>query len=291
MVHRSVLASDLPEGEDLYRPLRTFEGRVDPDASAAFALAANDHNPRYQEGTAVPPLFTGALVLDAQAEALGSGIGHDAVSGYRLSVHGEHDVYFRRPVRPGMELRWSGCTYSARQSKGGVLSAQRIGVTDADGTLLVEHLWSTFFAGGRLEREYGPSLPDHSFPEESRDRLVGEKALVVDRDQSFRYAGVSGDHIGHAVDDVVARSEGYPGKIIQGMCSFAMASGAVVDLAGAGDPERLLRLAVRFARPVRPGSELVIRVYDAGCAGRAFVFEAEQDGEVVLKHGRAEVRP
>ena len=289
-VPESDVAAQATAAVPRYRPVRVYEGRVDDDASAAFALATNDHNVRYQEGSAVPPLFTGALIHGAQAEALSHGIGHDVVTGHRLAVHGEHDVYFHRPLRPGMELRWAGCTHSARQTKGGVLSTQRVAVTDSRDTLIVEHFWSNFFAGGRLPDPYGPPLPGHLFPAGARDRPVATQAVAVDRDQPFRYAGVSGDHIGHAVDDVVARSEGYPGKILQGMCTFAMACGAVVDLVAGGDPDRLLRLAVRFSRPVRPRRDLVVRVYDAPRSAGRFAFEAEQDGVVVLKHGLAEVR-
>jgi acyl dehydratase len=268
-----------------------FEARVDEDAAAAFALAANDRNPRYQHGTAVPPLYTAALVLPAQVAAQTIGLGHEAVSGWRLSVHGQHDVVFHRPVRPGAALRYWGQTYSARQTKGGVLVAQRISVADTDGDLLVEHLWSNFYAGGSIATEYGPPLPDHTFPEHWRDQPSGSRTVPVDRDQAYRYAGVSGDHAGHAIDDEIARSEGYPGKILQGMCTFGLASGAVVDVVAEGDPDRIARLAVRFSAPARPGRDLVVRTFAGPSTGnrRTYAFEAEQDGVLVLRHGRVDV--
>ena len=274
-------------------PATVFEGRVDEDAAAAFALATNDGNHRYQDGSAVPPLYTAALILEAQVEAQTTGIGHHAVTDWRLSVHGQHDVYFHQPIRPGTPLRYWGQTYSARQTKGGVLVAQRISVTDPAGAVLVEHLWSNFYAGGSISPEHGPPLPDHTFPEECRDRLTGTRMVRVDRDQAYRYAGVSRDHAGHAVDEEIARSEGYPGKILQGMCTFGLASGAVVDMAADGDPDRVRRLAVRFSAPARPSVGLVVRIYAAGrtdSGDAAYAFEAEQDGVLVLKHGRVEVR-
>ncbi|HET6965888.1 MAG TPA: MaoC/PaaZ C-terminal domain-containing protein [Acidimicrobiales bacterium] len=275
------------------RPSTVFAGRVDEDAAAAFALATNDANPRYQDGRAVPPLYTGAMILEAQVEAQISGIGHDDVTGWTIGVHGQHDVRFHQPVRPGAHLRYWGHTYSARQTKGGVLVAQLISVTDLDGQLLVEHLWSNFFAGGSIATEYGPPLPDHSFAERFRDRLVGTRAVPVHRDQAYRYAGVSGDHVGHAMDDEIARSEGFAGKILQGMCTFGLASGALVDMTADGDPDRIARLAVRFAAPARPSADIVVRVYAADrteSGARAYAFEAEQDGVFVLKHGRVELR-
>ena len=272
----------------------TYEGTVDDDAAAAFALATNDRNPRYVEGLAVPPLFTATLILRCQGEAQRLGVGHDDVSGARGSVHGQHDVYFHGPVRAGMALRWSASSLSARKTKGGVLVVQRIMVTDHAGLPLVEHLWSSFHVAATIASDVGPEPPDHSFPEEARSHPVGSQVVTVDRDQAFRYAGVSGDHAGHAISDDIAQIEGYPSKILQGMCTFALASGALVDLVGGQDPYRLRRLAVRFSRPAFPRKDLNVNLYDAGTAsegGRAFAFEGVQDGVTVLKHGRVELVP
>ena len=39
----------------------------------------------------------------------------------------------------------------------------------------------------------GLPLPDHTFPDPARTRPFGARAITIDRDQTFRYAGVSGD--------------------------------------------------------------------------------------------------
>jgi acyl dehydratase len=278
-------------------PVRTRaarnEGRIDADATYAFARATNDDNPRYAQGDAVPPLFTATLILEAQFHSQVDGIGHAEVRNARGGVHGQHDVYFHRPVRAGMDVHWAASTYSAHQTKGGVLITQQIVVSDGVGPL-VEHLWSSFSIGGTIDEEVGPVLADHTFPEDARARLVGSRHVAVERDQAFRYAGVSGDHAGHALDDEIAKAEGRQGKILQGMCTFGLASGAVVDLAADGDPDRLARLAVRFSAPAYPGKDLVVSLYDAGRTaegGPVFAFEAVQDGIAVLRHGRVELRP
>ncbi len=49
---------------------------------------------------------------------------------------------------------------------------------------------------------------------------------------------------------------------------------------------------MRFSAPARPSVDLVVRAYDAGrteSGARAYAFEAEQDGLIVLKHGRVEL--
>jgi acyl dehydratase len=193
-----------------------------------------------------------------------------------------------------MAVQWGVSAYAMRQTRGGVLVTQRTVVEDPAGEPLVEHLWSNLHLGATIDADVGAGKADHSFPEAARANPVGQARIPVDRDQTFRYAGVSSDHIAHAMDDEAARQEGYSGKILQGLCTFAMCSGAVVNIGAGGDPRRLRRLAGRFSAPAYPRSDLVVDLYDAaGTAdgGRVVVFEASQDDTIVIKHGRAEFGP
>jgi acyl dehydratase len=282
------------ESVDLATSTQFYEGRVDGDAAVAYAMATNDRNDLYQRGEAVPPLFTVALILPSIWEAQRLAVGLDSIRGARGSVHGEQDVFYRSPITPGTALRWQARTSGARQTKGGVAVTQSVLITDAAGAPLVEHLWSNFHIGATIDTDFGDAEVDHTFPEEARTHLVGSRTVTVDRDQAFRYAGASGDRVGHSIDDDVARSEGYPSKILQGMCTFGLCSGAVVDLGADGDTSRLRRLAARFSAPTFPGRDLVVRLYDAGSTAegnQALAFEATQDGVTVIKHGRAEFSP
>jgi acyl dehydratase len=273
--------------------LVTDYGRVDPDAAVAFALATNDRNDYYLRGLAVPPLFTGGLIRSVQGRT-GLPSALSVIRGATGAVHGEHDVRFWAPVSPGESLLWTSAIQSMKQTRGGALVVIRILVTDEAGRPLVEHFWSNLHLGGTIAAGIGEDKSDHTFPESARARPVGRQAIVVDRDQSFRYAGVSGDHIGHAVDDEIARQEGYSGKILQGMCTFAMCCGAVVNLVAGGDALRLRRLAGRFSAPAYPGRDLIVEVSDAGESADGslcLAFEASQQGTVVIKHGRGEVTP
>jgi acyl dehydratase len=266
-------------------------GRVDPDAAIAYALATNDPNPLYLEGVAVPPLFTVSLLLAAHQEA---GLSErPRVRGATRVVHGEHDTHILGPVLPGMALQWQSTINSIHTTKGGVIETQRMIVYDRTGTPVVEHLWSNFSVAGRIDKEVGPHKPDHTFPEAARKCETARRHVHVDRDQGFRYAGVSGDRVGHAIDDEIARSEGYPGKILQGLCTFGLCSGALVHLAAGGDPRRIRRLACRFSKPTFPGQDLEVRLYEVGAVEggrRAFAFEAQQGDRTVVKHGRVEVQ-
>jgi acyl dehydratase len=133
----------------------------------------------------------------------------------------------------------------------------------------------------------GPDKPDHTFPEGARGKKVGEFTVHVDDDQTFRYRDASGDQMPIHVDENFAKSVGLPGIIAHGLCTMAMTSQAVVKTVADGDPARIKRLAVRFAKNVFPGNDVVTTIYDAGDG--AFAFEATSNGETVISNGRAEV--
>ena len=269
-------------------------GRIDHDAAIAYALATNDPNPVYLEGGAVPPLYTVSLTLPTLHEGSRMAVDPGAIAGVRGGVHGEHDVYFRHPLKPGAAVSWYGETSGAVQTPAGVLVPQHIVVSDDEGPA-VEHYWSTLYIGGQIpEPVLGEGLADHLLPEEAKARSLGTHTFHVSGDQSFRYAGASTDHANMHVDDEAARQQGFPSKFMQGLCTFAMCSGAVVKLAAGGNPDRLRRLAGRFSSPVFPRNDLVVEVYDIGPGDNGLHhvgFEATSAGATVIKHGRAELLP
>ena len=270
----------------------TYTGRIDDDAAIVYALATNDPNPVYEAGGAVPPLYMVSLLLPALHVAVSQSVDPGAIEGVRGGVHGEHDVHFHQPARPGMAVKWAAHTYCAKQTPAGVMVSQQFVVRDEHDAPVVEHFWTTIYIGGTIAADAGPDLADHAFPDSARDKLIGSHTFAVTGDQTFRYAGASTDHAVIHIDDEAARRAGFPSKFLQGLCTFAMCSGAVVKVGADGDPDRLRRLACRFSSPVFPRNDLTVDVFDAGPTadgGRALAFEAASAGATVIKHGRAEL--
>ena len=268
-----------------------YHGRIDADAAYAYARATLDPNPVYEEGGAVPPPYTVSLVLPAYVEAQRLGVEPGAIDGAHGGVHGEHSLVVRRPLAPGAPVSWEVCTSGAAKTKAGVLVTHHIVVSDDEGPA-VEHDWSTLYLGGTIPESIGEPLVDHTFPESARDHVVGTHTFSLARDQPFLYGGASGDRSPMHVDDEFARAMGFPSKFMQGLATFAMCCGAVVKLGADGDPDRVRRLACRFAAPAYPGDDVVVTVYDAGPTeggGQAFAFEAESNGATVIRHGRADI--
>lgn len=271
---------------------RWFEEWIDADAGLAFANATNEPNDDCVSGRVVPPLFTSSIILPAMAEVQ-RGISPEAIAGATVGVHAEHQVVFHRPLEARMTVKVRAVIHSARQTPAGALIAIRIDVTDLDEQLIRQHYWVNMEVGGRLvEGPVGPALPAHTFPEEARAGHFGTYRVDIDADQAFRYAGVTDESPPHSLDDRAARLEGFSGKILQGMCTFAMCGGGIVKLGADGDASRLVRLAGRFARPCYPKHELRVELYDAGRSDeghRRIAWDAMSQQDTVIKHGLAEI--
>lgn len=273
-------------------PMEPRHGRIDPDAAMAYALATNDPNPVCVEGRAVPLLYTVSLVLPAMIQSMQSGVEPGAIDNVRGGVHGSHDVYFHHPLAPGAELSWTSETSGAEQTPAGVQVPQKIVVSDAAGPA-VTHYWTTLYIGGKIDPPVqGERLADHLLPDEAKERPMGTYTTSAAGDQTFRYAGASTDHTVIHIDDVAAQRAGFPSKFLQGLCTFAMCSGGVVQLLAGGDPDRVRRLAGRFSSPMFPRNELVLECFDIGPGAdgvHLYGFEATSAGKTVVKHGRAEI--
>ena len=262
---------------------------IDRDRARAYAAATNDPNPVYLSGALAPPVFAVVPTWDAMMVAL-----HDVVPAEDqvAMLHAEQDMHFLQPLVPGQQLSTFAEVYSLRSGRMGTRFTMRVASADASGQPVVEQFATMLIRGVDGVVDGGETPPDHAFPAEARAAKIAEVAAHVDPDQAVRYAAASGDANPIHVDAAAARAVGLPGVILHGMCTMALCANAVVGAVAGGDPARLRRLAVRFYRPVFPGSDLVTTVYDAGRGAggrRTYAFEASSGGKVVVRDGRAEV--
>jgi acyl dehydratase len=271
-----------------------YEERVDADAAMAFALATHDPNLAALEGVTAPPLYTTSLIMRAFSAGWQRAMDVAQLTPARALVHGTHDMYFHNPLPLESDVLVETAPYAVKQAPPGAMVTQRMLISDKHGRPLIEHFWSNICVGATAGHEFGPPAADHAFPEAARAQLIGAERYELPFDQSFRYSGVTGDRAGHAMNLAAAEAEGFHSRLVQGLCTLAICSGAVVKLAGEGDPGRLRRLAVRMSSPLFARQNLSVEVYDAGLnaeGGRSIAFEAHSAGATVMKHGRAEFGP
>ena len=267
--------------------------KIEADRTVAYAAATNDDNPAYTSGEYAPPVFGVVPVFETMGAVSAGMIPSDFLM---FIVHGEQDMHFHQPLRPGTSLSTTVTPYAARVGGSGTRVVMKTESSDGETGEPVLTQYFTIFVRGMSDGESGgPEKPSHDFPEEARSRPVGDPYVIhVDDDQTYRYRDASGDQMPIHVDDAFAKSVGLPGIIAHGLCTMAMCSQAVVQSVAGGDPARLKRLAVRFAANVFPGNDVEVQLYDAGTTAdgaKAYAFEATSKGDVVIKHGWAEVAP
>lgn len=268
-----------------------YSAYCDPDEIAAFALAINDPNPLYQDGLAVPPTYAVVAAFEAMSALVGR-LPPEATQGMTGGVHGTHDLYIHRLIQPGMTLQTTSERCSVVTSSAGMNVVLRLTSRDEGGETYIEQYWSTLFRGPVTGGDRGDQMADHTFPEEARTQPIGTAVLPTTRDQTFRYAGASGDRASMHVSDAVAQKFGFPRKFNQGLCTLGVVSRGLVSLTAESDPRRIHRIALRFAAPSFPADDIEVTAYDAGTTGgsrRSYAFEATSRGGVVLRHGRVEV--
>ena len=116
-----------------------------------------------------------------------------------------------------------------------------------------------------------------------------ELTREADRYRPVYYAAVSGDFNPIHIDPEIGRAAGFPGAILQGMCTMAWLADACT--AYLCDPARVKRLRVRFSRPVVVGDVVTFRgrcVAVEGPVVRLVVEARNQRGEEVLRGATAE---
>lgn len=266
------------------------EFKVEADRTKAYAEATNDPVPAHTNGDLAPPVFAVVPVWDTMGGAVAEVVPNDLLP---MVVHGEQDMIFRQPIRPGMVLRSQAAPVGVQVKPSGTTATAKIETRDESGDLVNEQFMTAFIRGASDGESAGEPPPGHAFPEDARgDDPVAEVTQKLDHDQTFRYADASGDRMPIHLDEDFAKNVGLPGIIIHGLCTMAFTSHAVVDSVCDGATERLKRLAVRFSKPVLPGQDITTRIWKAGERdGRTvYAFETTNpDGDLVIKDGLAEV--
>jgi NAD(P)-dependent dehydrogenase (short-subunit alcohol dehydrogenase family)/acyl dehydratase len=255
-----------------------------------YAEATNDPNPLYAQGVAVPPLFGVVASFPGMVSSVRAVVPPEA----NQIVHGSHDMHFHRPITAGLALDTTTEAHSYRVRGNNTFFHIRLASRDDAGNLVLEQFSAFAIRGYSNSVDAGPDVPGHALPALGDLVSVGEYVSHVDDDQTFRYAKASGDQSPIHLDPEIARSAGLPGIIVHGLCTMAMCARAVTETVAQGDPRWLSRLAVRFAGNVLPGADVLTTIYQLGAneaGGQSYGFQAISGEAVVVKDGRADVRP
>jgi len=133
----------------------------------------------------------------------------------------------------------------------------------------------------------GPNPPGkipHAIPGRAPDRhcdlpTVPQQALI------FR---LSGDHHPVHVDPAFARANGFPGTILHGLATMAIATHAVLRAVCNYDAARIKAVQCRFTKPVAPGDLIRTEIWTDGAA-ISFRARVPAREAIVIDHGLVEL--
>jgi acyl dehydratase len=267
-----------------------FTYEVTAEKTIAYAKATNEENPIYLEegregGIIAPPIFNVVPAWQASGAAMSQVV--PPTDAPRL-VHGEQDMRFYKPVRPGDKLTSKAKVVSVEEKATGETATAEVTTKNQDGEVTTVSRMTIFIRGsGSGQRQPKPPAPEKGEP-------FAEVTQKIDEDQTYRYAEASGDHNPIHLNDDFAKSVGLPGIINHGLCTMAFVSRAAIEALASNDPLRLRRLKVRFSKPVLPGQKITTRFWKSGEEDGDEVYEFEtvnEEGTAVIKEGVAHIAP
>jgi len=261
-----------------------FPGTLAPEAITAYAAATGDQTVAVLDGRAVPAVFPVILTFEPQ-EAARADVPEAVWQRIRGGVHGEHDIVIHRPLVPGERLDTSSWISAVRTSRAGTQIVVQFEQVGADGVVAVEQWWTMVLLGLHGVADLGTMPADHRFPDDVRS--LGSASRHIDKDLAHRYAEVSGDWAAHHFDIEVARAAGFDFVFTHGLCTMAITTHLLLGVLDV-DPDRVRRVAVRFASPTPLDSELTVNAF--GISENSFAFEAVANGATTITHGRLELR-
>lgn len=270
---------------------KKYEGvvyNVEAAATKKYAQSYNDDNPAFLDdkrpgGIIAPPMFGVVFTAPAMAQAM---FDADLNANIAMLVHGEQDMCFLKPVLPGDTIKTTAEIASIEDKGSGELLTVETTSLNQKGDLVLKAGYGLFIRGG------GSGKKTEKPPEPQKGRIILSQKMHVKPDQSYIYADASGDHNPIHIDDNFAKSVGLPGIILQGLCTMAFVSKAVMDEYLNRDPLKIRRLKVRFSKPVLPNDDLTTEGWLIEKKGGIHVLGLEttnQSGVAVIKDAVAEI--
>ena len=200
---------------------------------------------------------------------------------WAMMVHGGQAVVLHRAIpTEGTILTTHRLAAMWDKGKAGVVEVESNAVDAGSGSALFTLRTSLFIRGeGGWGGDRGPSadnpIPDRAPDLEIHDRTQPNQALI------YRLCG---DRNPLHSDPAFAQKAGFEQPILHGLCTYGVTGRALLKGLCDDDPARFGGMSGRFASPVLPGDELVVRMWELD--GGAAFQTVRADGSVVFDAGR-----
>jgi acyl dehydratase len=268
-------------------PATTYS--VEREAIRAYARATNEDNPRLAgpQADLASPSFAVVFLLENMVQGL---FNPELIADANIGrmVHGSQDMRFLAPVRPGDRLVSTTEIQSIEDKGSGELLTLAYRSLNQDCLPVLEATSGFFFRGPPDPAR----VPKASQPTPIPSSLRFDTRMQVAPDQPSRYAEASGDRNPIHLDVETAKMMGFPGVVLHGLCTMALAQKALLDALAPEDPAALRRLAVQFSKVVFPEDTLRVIGWDGhsdASVTRVEFVVRNQRAEEVIRGGIAEL--
>jgi len=204
-------------------------------------------------------------------------------------VHGEQSVQIHEPFPASATVRGVNRitdVIDKGEGKGALVYVERKIYNEVTGRLLATLNATSFCrANGGFGGPAGPVARPHPLPERPPDHQIALPTLP----QSALLYRLNVDYNPLHVDPDVAASAGFKQPILHGLCTFGVATHALLQAVCDYDATRLGKIAARFSSPVYPGENIVVDVWHDGDQV-SFRASVPERGVKVLDNGYAELR-
>ncbi len=275
-----------------YTVAKSFE--VTARAITAFAGGVGDYNPVYFDDDRAGGLIAHpGMVFSWQWNSRFTPDQEFPLELVRRGVHAWIDVRFERVVREGDVITSQGQSIAARQTRPGVLTAQRYTMRDSQGETVAVMDTGGITRGATLdgedvELESAPPLPVPSANGASEP--VWSVELPIDPQAPHVYTECADIWNPIHTERKVALAAGLPDIILHGSANITIALREVINRSFDGDPTRLRRFAGQFRGMVIPGRPVVVHALEERDEGDRTVvfFEMLNDqGQAAVANGVA----
>ena len=200
-------------------------------------------------------------------------------------LHAEQAFRVHGPLPTAGRARVTARVVALEEKRSGLLVRTLAEAVDADRGVVLAETLQTIMVRGESDPTPDPAAPRAPLvsppgpvPERTPDRTV---AVPIPADQALLYR-LTGDRNPLHTDPAFAARGGFDRPILHGMCTYGFTARVLTT-----EPTRLTAMHARFTRPVLPGDDLEVAVWDADGGVH---FRTTRAGEPVLDQGWAEIR-
>ena len=201
---------------------------------------------------------------------------------WSLMLHGEQLIRLSQPLPPQGEIIQTGEVLNIFDKGKGAVYRVRIQGRTEDDKNLYEAEWSIFYVGaGGFGGDPGPKAekivpPEGVKPDFSISDKVADNQAAIYR--------LSGDYNPLHLDPEAAKRGGFDRPILHGLCTYGIATRAIVNGLIDGDVARLNEFSARFSASVYPGETLTTEGWKSG---DGYIIQSRTEQSVVLSNARA----